>query len=40
MHHLENVLQSLRAFFTHNLKKYVEFKKIVDLFNIKNNEVL
>ncbi len=33
-------MQSLCAFFTRNLKKYVEFKKIVDFFNIKSNEVL
>jgi hypothetical protein len=37
---LEGILQSTYVFFSHSLKKFVEFQKLVDLFNMKDNKIL
>ncbi len=40
MHQLEDILQSMYVFFSHSLKKFAKFQKLVDLFNTKGNKIL
>jgi hypothetical protein len=40
VHRLEGVLQNLYVFFTHSRKKFVEFQKLANLINTKNNKLL
>jgi hypothetical protein len=40
VHQLEGVLQNLYVFFTHSLKKFLEFHKLAKLINTKSNKFL
>jgi hypothetical protein len=35
---LEGILQNMYAFFTHNPKKFIEFRKFVNIMNLKKNK--
>jgi nucleoside permease NupC len=39
VHQLEGVLQNLYVFFTHSLKKFLEFQKLANLINIKKQVI-
>jgi len=40
MHQLEGILLEFVIFFTHSLKTFIKFQKIVDLLNTKGNKFL
>jgi len=40
LHWSEGILQSMSVCFSHNLKKFTEFQKLVNLFNTKGNKIL
>ncbi len=40
LHQLEGILQNIYVFYLHNLKKFVEFQKLANLLNTKDNKIL
>jgi len=40
LHQLEGILQNIYVFYPHNLKKFVEFQKLANLLNTKDNKIL